>query len=100
MLTGTMFLWSIVVSASVLGAYILWKWLASKKAVTRWYDWLIVIIGYVMFWFSIQNFYTSFTEIEPLAGWMFLLFPGLPAIVIMGIAVLQVWRRNRATAQS
>lgn len=92
------YLWSIAMAVIGGGIVALAIWLRSRNIETRWYDWLIGAIGLVILLFTIQNFYTSFTEVEPLAAWMFILLPGLPALVLIGIATMQVWRRNRKPA--
>ncbi|PKH48012.1 hypothetical protein CVH13_00075, partial [Dehalococcoides mccartyi] len=53
-----------------------------------WYEWLMVILGTALLLFGIQNFTASFAEMESTAGYMLLLFIGLPAVILLAIA----WR--------
>jgi len=95
MFTSMVVLWALLgLLLGILG-FAMVKWLRSRDMKVTWYDWLIGIIGLAMLIFTFQNFYSSFMEDEAFAGWMFLLFPGLLAVVLMGIVALQIWRRNK-----
>lgn len=88
-------LWFII--AAILTAGIIWlvSWLRARSIGTTWYDWLIGAIGIALFLFTVQNFYGCWMEKVPQASWMFVLVTGVPALVLIGIAALQIWRRNR-----
>ena len=90
------FLW--VAIALVIGVVLtlLVKRFRERNIKTTWYDWLLGIVGMLLLLFTIQNFYTSFLEFEPQAGWMFVLVTGIPSLVLLGVPTLQVWRRNKA----
>ncbi len=90
--------WAIGGLLGGIGLWALISWLRKKNMKTLWYDWLIAAIGLFLFLFSVQNSYGSVMERYVQAGWMFLLFPGLVGIIMMGIVALQVQRRNRAKA--
>jgi len=95
MFNGIVVLWFVIGLLLTVGAVYLLQYLRRSGKRTTWYDWLVGFIGLVMLLFSLQNFYGGFMEQEPLSSWMFLLFPGLPALVLMAIPAVQIWRRNR-----
>ena len=82
----------LVVGAAIMG---LVAWMRSKGLKVAWYEWLIGAIGLFLLVFTIQNFYGSFVENEPQAAPMMLLVIGLPSLVLLAIAGLLAWRRNR-----
>ena len=98
MFTQFVLIWAILGLLGGIGLWALISWLRKNNMKTLWYDWLVVAIGLFMFLFSVQSSYGSVIEGYPQAGWMFLLFPGLVGIILMGIVALQVQRRNRAKA--
>jgi hypothetical protein len=57
------------------------------KVTVSWYEWLLGTIGLALMLFSFQNYYSSRVEFEPVAPGMFLLFFGLPGIIILIIMV-------------
>lgn len=74
-------------------------WLRSKAINVTWYEWLIGAIGLALLVFTIQNVFGSFDENEQTAGQMFLLMPGLPAIVLIYLSwQLNQLRRRRSKA--
>ena len=92
------YLWGIAL-ALVGGCIVaLFLWLRSKNIETKWYDWLVGFLGLLLLLFTIQNFYTSFEELEPTAAWMFVLITGIPSLVLLAIPVFRVWRRKQAAA--
>lgn len=71
-------------------------WMRSKNITVAWYEWLIGGIAVLLLLFAIQNFNSAFFELEPTAGWMMLVFFGLPAIVLLAVTWQLVARRHRA----
>lgn len=71
-------------------------WLRNKNITVTWYEWLIGSIAVLLLLFAIQNFDSAFFELEPTAGWMMLVFFGLPAIILLAVAWQLVARRHRA----
>jgi len=89
-----------VIIALVIGAAVLalaW-WLSSRGIKVSWYEWLIGIIGVLLLLFTIQNYFGSIDEFESEAAGMFWLVTGLPAVILIVIAGLLSWRRQRAAA--
>ena len=68
----------------------------NKGISVTWYEWLLAALGIIVLLFTIQNFYSSFTESEITAAWMFLVFPGLIGLLLLGIVLGLVTRRQRA----
>ena len=87
-------MWFII--ALVIGAGIasLVFWLRSRDIKVSWYEWLIGVVGFLLLLFAVQNFFASIAEVEA-AGPKFLLFIGLPALILLAIAWLLPWRRHR-----
>ena len=83
----------LVVGAGLLGLVL---WLRNRDIKMTWYEWLIGAIGLVLLVFTIQNFIGSLDELEPAAANMFLLVTGLPGLVLLVLAWLLAWRRQRA----
>ena len=83
----------LVAGAAILG---LVQWMRSKNVSLTWYEWLIGIVGVALLLFTIQNFFGSFTELEPTAAWMFLLITGLPALILLAISWQLAARRQKA----
>lgn len=68
----------------------------DKRGVkTRWYDWALAAIGAFLILFTLQNVFGSIAEYEDTAVNMFLLFTGLPGVII-GVVVWQLIRRRNA----
>ncbi|AII58455.1 dehalogenase [Dehalococcoides mccartyi CG1] len=77
------FIFGLVLGLVVLG----FVWLVvAKKLTFTWYEWLIGIVGLALLTFTLQNFFGSFSEMEPQAAWMFLLITGLPSLVLLAVA--------------
>ena len=88
-------MWFIIalVVGVALGALV--YWLRCRGIRVRWYKWLIGLVGLALLLFTIQNFVTAFAELEPTAAWMLLLVLGLPAIILLVLAVWLAWRQHR-----
>ncbi len=97
-------MWFII--ALVLGAGLLALvfWLRSRKIMVAWYEWLIGILGMLLVLFTIQNFSASFAEHEEHAAWTFLWIFGVPALILLGVAIVLPWwrlhRTKHATAKT
>ena len=79
---------TLLIIGAIVGAAIFWltSWLRSKNVVTKWYDWVIGILGLLLLIFTIQNFFGSNAELESTAASLFLLVTGLPALILVAIA--------------
>ncbi|MEQ4489143.1 MAG: dehalogenase [Dehalococcoides mccartyi] len=69
--------------------------LKKKNLKLTWYEWLLGITGLALLIFTIQNLFGSFAEMESTAAAMFLLFVGLPALILLAIAWQLVSRRAK-----
>jgi len=96
MFTSITILWFVIGLAVAIGCILLVQWLRRNNLSVTWYEWLLGLIGLVLFLFSVQNFYSSFMEAESQAAWMFLVFPGLLGLLLIGIVYGLVVRRRRA----
>ncbi|AGG07011.1 MULTISPECIES: hypothetical protein [Dehalococcoides] len=82
----------IVAGALILG--LIW-FLQKNHLRLTWYEWLIGIVGFGLVLFTLQNFVSSFVEIEPQAAYIFLLITGLPALILLVLAWQLAIRRTR-----
>lgn len=64
------------------GVVYLWVLLKEKTIKLKWYEWVLSVLGFLLFLFLGQTFIASFGEGEPRAAWMSLLFLGLPIVLI------------------
>ena len=65
--------------------------------IVRWYEWLITSTGIVMLLFTIQNVKGALGTNWETTPWKFLLVFGIPAVILLVIAVLLPWLRYRRT---
>jgi uncharacterized membrane protein YeaQ/YmgE (transglycosylase-associated protein family) len=70
--------------------------LRSKGIKLAWYEWLIGLIGLALVLFAAQNFIEVRDEFNPAAANKFLLFVGLPGLVLMVVAWQLSARRKKA----
>jgi len=87
------FIVALIVGAGVLA--LAW-WMSNRGVKASWYEWLIGIVGLLLLAFTVQNYFGSMDEVETTAANLFLLVIGLPALVLLAVASLLVWRRHRA----
>lgn len=75
--------WYVLVGFILGGGTVYLGFLLKEKAINlKWYEWLLVVLAFVLFLFLGQTFIASFGEGEPRAAWMSLLFLGLPIVLI------------------
>lgn len=79
------FIIGILLGLAVLG--IVWL-MRSKNASFTWYEWIIGLVGLALLLFGIQNLVGGIAETESMAGWLILMFFGIPAIILLAV----VWR--------
>ena len=89
------FIVALVVGAGVAA---LAMWMRSKGIASKWYEWVIGIIGLAFLLFAIQNFFGSGAEGESDVAGKYILIVGLPSLVLVAISGVLVWRRNQVTA--
>ncbi|XUX00044.1 MAG: dehalogenase [Dehalogenimonas sp.] len=66
----------------------------------KWYEWLSVFVGMALLAFTIQNFYGAFQEKVVKAAYMFLLLPGVPALILVGLPLARVAIARNKTVNS
>ncbi len=94
MYTGTYGLWDWLgwfifgIGLGVAGTIYFYS-LKAKRVTLRWYEWLLAIAEVFLVGFTVQNFLGSFTELEPQAAWLMLVFLGVPA-VILGVVFVRL----------
>lgn len=93
--TGDVFIWAAIAVVLAIGMMLFVQWANRRNIKITWYDWLIGLLGLAILLFSIQNFVASYIEDEPQAALMFLLFPGLIGLLLMGVAYGITIRRRR-----
>jgi len=77
------------------GAVYLGMLLKEKAIKLTWYEWILVVLGFVLFLFLGQTFVASFLEGEPRAAWMSLIFLGLP-ILLIGVGTFRLVKPRTA----
>lgn len=70
-------------------------WMRSKNIKMAWYEWLIGIAGLLLVLFAAQNFFEVRAEFNPTAATRFLLFVGLPGLILMVLAWQLTARRQK-----
>ena len=87
----------LVIISFILGIALLGfiMWLKNRKISLTWYEWLIGIVGLALLLFTIQSFTDAMAEVEPKAASIFLLFIGLPSLVLLAISWQLAVRRLR-----
>jgi hypothetical protein len=81
------FLYGVAVGAcaAVLGVS------ARDGAITvPWYTWVLGLLAVGLLGLTLQTVIASFRGREPKAGWMSLVFMGVPAVVLWGLTLLTV----------
>ena len=79
----------------VLGgcAVYLWVTLKEKGIKLVWYEWVLLLMSYVIFIFMGQTFIASFGEGEPQAAWLSLIFIGIPIIIMAVVSARSIQTR-------
>ena len=74
-------------------------WTRERKIIVAWYSWLVGGLGASLLLFTIWNVSTSLSELERVAArnslWLF----GIPAVILLALAVLIPWLRNNKSRQ-
>ena len=79
------FLYGLFIGA---GGMRLVMWVQKEQVDVAWYAWALGVIALALGALAGQNFFASFKELEPRAAWMGLVFIGIPALILAGIAAL------------
>ena len=91
-------MWFIIALVVAVGLTMLVFWLRSRDISLTWYEWLIGVVGLILLFFTLQNFFGSLDEGESTAATTFLLMTGLPALIMLVIAFMLPFRRSRAAS--
>ena len=73
-------------------------WANNKGVQTKWFDWVLLIIGAFLLIFAAQNFFGGFEESTPRFSWLILLTVGLPGIICLAVPALLIRSRNTANS--
>ena len=79
------FLYGLFIGA---GGMRLVMWVQQEQIDVAWYAWALGVIALALGALAGQNFFASFKELEPRAAWMGLVFIGIPALILAGVATL------------
>jgi hypothetical protein len=85
-----------LIIGGIVGALILW--MRNRGIAVKWYEWLIGAAGLLALWFAVSNYFGSLEEFQPSAATTFLWLVGIPALVLICVAVFLAWRHNKASA--
>jgi uncharacterized membrane protein YecN with MAPEG domain len=88
-------MWVLVALIVGFAVAMLLFWGRSKGISLSWYEWLIGIVGLLLILFAIQNFFAVQSEFPPTPASKFLLFVGLPGLILMVVAWQLVVRRQK-----
>jgi len=69
----------------LLGGSLVYVWQTFQKMSIKfiWYEWVLTILGILIFVFMFQTFIASLEEGQTRAAWMSLIFFGIPVILIV-----------------
>jgi hypothetical protein len=97
LLNWGIYLWIGIALIVGIGLTLFIKWAKESNIKIKWYEWLSVFVGIVLLAFTIQNFYGAFQEKVVKAAFMFLLLPGVPALILLVLPLVRVtMARNKA----
>lgn len=89
-------MWFVAGALAGAGLVALALTLNNRGTKTTWYDWVIAAIGVLLILFTLQNAVGSVAEYEDKAVTMFLIFTGIPGLLLLALAWQFIWRRNRS----
>ena len=75
------------------GAVYLWTYLKEKAVTLKWFEWILIVLSFLIVMFLGQTFIASLQEGEPQAAWMSVLFMGLPLVVLAVVAYRSISAR-------
>ena len=90
-------MWLIVALALGFSITALVFWMRSKGIKMTWYEWLIGIVGLLLVLFAAQNFIEVSAELNSTAASRFLLYVGLPGLILMVVAWQLAVRKQKAS---
>ncbi len=86
------FVVGIVLALALLGLVL---WLRRREIRVAWYEWLMGSLGLLLLIFAVELIITFTAEFERVAAWNAFFIFGLPALVLLGLAVFLPWWRLR-----
>ena len=92
--------WGFFILGGLLVGGLVWLvlWIRSANIAVKWYEWLIGAIGLLIGMIAIENFFSAFVEFESGAAWKYILVFGLPALILLAVAIQLVFRRHQASS--
>jgi hypothetical protein len=88
--------WYMLVGFLLGGGVVFLGFFLKEKAIKlKWYEWILVVLGFVLFLFLGQTFIASFIEGEPRAAWLTLLILGF-IIVLLAVGTFRSVRTRTA----
>ena len=87
-----LFIFGMVIGAALMGLVF---WLVQKRITVRWYEWIIGAFGFICAVWAIHDFFGSMAEYNEAAGRTLLWILGIPALVLLALAIFLPWRRVR-----
>ena len=87
-----LFIFGMVIGAGLMGLVF---WLAQKRITVRWYEWIIGAFSFISAIWAIHDFFASMAEYNEAAGRMLLWILGVPALILLALAIFLPWRRIR-----
>lgn len=85
-----LFIFGMIAGAALMGLVF---WLVQKEIAVKWYEWLIGAIGFMTAVWAVHDFFASIAEHNEAAGRTLLWILGIPALILLSLAVFLPWRR-------
>lgn len=77
------------------GAVYIWHTLSINNLKLLWFEWIMLILSFILFMFMGQTFIASFQEYEARAAWFTLIFLGIP-ILLLGVAMYRSINKRKS----
>ena len=72
-------------------------WSHNKGIKTKWFDWVLLVVGALLLIFAAQNFVAGFEESVAKFSWLVLATIALPGIICLVVPCLLIRARNTAS---
>ena len=69
-------------------------WLQRSGIVIKWYEWLLSALGFILLVWAVNDFFASMSEHNETAARVLLVMLGVPALILLALAVFLVWWRS------
>lgn len=77
----------------VIAGFVAITWILAKGTKLVWFEWVLVVLGWLLGAVALQNWSASIIEAEPRAGPILGLIFGVPALILLGLGVFLPYRR-------